>query len=109
MNRLIDTMTKSEIEGFLDNLCPFSDAEVKQGLEKLFAPVPNWSDNLSPMDDQTWVFCFVSDDSPEDTRYAEWIEIVSIYGYRARASSRSWKYATPVDLDLRYTKGEATL
>ena len=108
MNRLIDTMTKSEIEEFLDNICPFSDAEVKQGLEKLFAPVPCWSGNLDLKDNQSWVFCFVSDGSPKERRYAEWISEVLDDGYRG-PEGLAWTHATPVDLNLRYGNREDTL
>ena len=113
MSRLIDTMGYDELGTFIDYLASaeadLDEPEMRQELEKLFAPAPpHWSENLTLTDDQTWVFCFVSDSSTEDTRYAEWIELVSTYGYRA-PRGRSWKYATPVDLGLRYNNGEDTL
>ena len=109
MTRWIDTLTDLDITNLVEHLADVnvSVEEVKQELEKLFKTVPHWTDNLDVSDSSTWVFCFVSDGSPEDTRYAEWIELVSTYGYRA-PRGRSWKYATPVDLDLRYGNGEDT-
>jgi len=119
MNRLIDTMTGAEVRGrlspFFDGTCCYEDLDawLTEELENLVAEEPHWSDNLDPQDDQTWVFCFVSDDSPKDMRYAEWISLLSIYGYRGPrgrswkyATGRSWKYATPVDLNLRYGSGD---
>ena len=65
---------------------------------------PYWSDNLDPKDDQTWVLCFVSDHSPEETSLgAKWINRVSKGGYIGHG--REWKYATPVDLNLRFKEG----
>ena len=73
-------------------------------LEKLFAPAPHWSDNLGSQDDQSWVFCFVSDHYPEDTRQAKWIARVNCAGYRDR-HNLAWKYATPIDLNVRFKEG----
>ena len=106
MTRLIDTMDKSEILGFLRFLgrSGLNARELERELEALFAHEPHWSDGLNPEDNQTWVFCFVSDDSREDTRYPLWVRQLSKGGYRGHG--QDWKYATPVDLSLRYTKGE---
>ena len=64
-----------------------------------------WSDSLSLADNQTWVLCFVSDDSPKERRYAEWISEVLDDGYRG-PEGLAWTHATPVDLNLRFWEGE---
>mgnify|MGYP006083791553 FL=1 len=106
MSRLIDTMDKSAIQGFLGVLSRsgFNARELERELGALFANEPHWGDNLDLEDDQTWVLCFVSDDSPEDTRYPRWVRKISKGGY-IDYHGNEWKYATPVDLSLRYTKG----
>jgi len=112
MTRLIDMMTEVELSSKVLELFSGSPclekgwkrtSDLKQGLEALFAPVTHWSDNLDPQDDQTWVFCFVSDGSPEDTRYAEWIAEVLDDGYRD-PEGLVWTHATPVGLNLRYNR-----
>ena len=109
MNRLIDTMTEVELICKLQLLeAAGSLCNLKQELEALFAPIPCWSDNLDPLDKQTWVLCFVSADSAKDTRHVEWVSHVDDHR-SVTIQYDSWKYATPVDLDLRYTKGEDTL
>tara|TARA_R110000796_G_scaffold162933_1_gene279882 strand:+ start:112 stop:414 length:303 start_codon:yes stop_codon:yes gene_type:complete len=99
-------MDKSEIQGRLRYLgrCELNVRELELEIETLFANEPHWSEDLDPEDDQTWVFCFVSDDSPEDTRHPLWVRQLSKGGYVGHG--RDWKYATPFDLSLRYTKGE---
>ena len=77
-------------------------SEVKAELENLFKPVPHWSANLDPKDNQTWVLCFVSDDSPEETWLSAWVTNVFEDGYVVPCRSDRWKYATPIDLNLRY-------
>jgi len=111
MNRLIDTMTEAELSSKVLELCSGSNISdwvhidaLKQALEALFAPVPHWSDNLGSQDDQSWVFCFVSDHYPEDTRQAKWIARVNCAGYRDR-HNLAWKYATPIDLNVRFKEG----
>ena len=106
MTRLIDTMSKSEILGRLRYLgrSGFNARELERELGALFANEPHWGDNLDLEDDQTWVLCFVSDDSPEDTRCSRWVRKISKGGYIV-FHGHEWKYATPVDLNVRYTKG----
>ena len=108
MTRLIDTMTGAEVRGrlspFFDGTCRL-DAWLTEELENLFAIEPHWSDNLDPKDDQTWVFCFISDDSREDTSIAAWIARANCAGYRDR-HNQAWKYATPVDLNVRFKEGD---
>tara|TARA_R110002124_G_scaffold164496_1_gene331856 strand:+ start:176 stop:514 length:339 start_codon:yes stop_codon:yes gene_type:complete len=111
MTRLIDTMTGAEVRGrlspFFDGICCYEDRDawLTEELENLFAKEPCWSDNLDPKDDQTWVFCFISDDSREDTSIAQWIARVTCAGYRCR-NGCAWKYATPVNLNVRYKEGD---
>ena len=113
MNRKIDTMNADALETFLDNVAAtrasrdMSDAEVRQELERLFAEEPQWFDNLDPDDNQTWVLCFVSDDSPEETWLSAWVINVFEDGYAVpQRRLHRWKYATPVDLNVRFKKGE---
>ena len=114
MTRLIDTMNADELSAFLDNIaategapCPFSDVEVRQELERLFAEEPHWSDSLSIVDNQSWVLCYLSDDSPEETWHVDWVGSVTHGWYISVAYKNdcdSWKYATPVDLNVRFRK-----
>mgnify|MGYP003631992011 CR=1 FL=1 len=111
MTRLIDTMTGAEVRGrlspFFDGTCCYEDRDawLTEELENLFAKEPHWSDGLSLVDNQSWVLCFVSDDSPEETRIATWIARANCAGYRC-CNGCAWKYATPVDLNVRFKKGE---
>jgi hypothetical protein len=113
MARLIDTMDAYELNCYLDEsltaylLCPDGlDAEARQQLERLFAKEPHWSDSLDPDNNQTWVLCFVSDDSPEETWLSAWVINVCGDGYVVPLRRDRWKYATPVDLNLRFKKGD---
>jgi len=114
MSRLIDTMDAYELNCYLDEsltaylLCPDGlDAEARQQLERLFAKEPHWSDNLDPTDNQTWVLCYLSNDSAEETWHVEWVSGRPLYGEGYRdCVADDWKYATPVDLNVRYNKGE---
>ena len=112
MNRLIDMMTDVELSSKVLELFSGSPclekgwkrtSDLKQGLEALFEPIPCWSDNLALLDNQTWVLCWLSDDTPKETRHVDWVTNVNDRGYAS--AFVSWKYATPVDLDLRYSKG----
>ena len=106
MNRLIDTMTEAELSSKVQLLeAAGSLCNLKQELERLFAEEPHWSDNLDPKDDQSWVFCFVSDESPEETSMATWIARVTCDGYRSSGGC-AWKYATPVNLNVRFKEGD---
>tara|TARA_R110000796_G_scaffold237658_1_gene357778 strand:- start:44 stop:379 length:336 start_codon:yes stop_codon:yes gene_type:complete len=107
MSRLIDTMDKSEIQGRLRYLgrCELNVRELELEIETLFANEPHWSDFLNPKDNQTWVLCFVSDDSPEETWETNWVINVFEEGYEVPRRNDCWKYATPVDLNVRYTEG----
>ena len=117
MTRLIDTMTDVEIHRKLSPL--FSDTFfyeddatlLTEELENLFKPVPHWTDNLDVSDSSTWVLCWVSDKSASSTCHARWItsKVFGEVGPVQDSTYEVWKYTTPVDLNLRYTKGEDTL
>ena len=111
MNRLIDTMDFDDLGTFIDYLASaeadLDEPEIRQELEKLFAPEPHWSDNLEPEDDQTWVLCFVSNASASCTWHTCWIYKVNSDGsYAPSTYENGFLYATPVDLGLRYGNGE---
>ena len=107
MSRLIDTMDFDELSTFIDYLASaeadLDEPEMRQELEKLFAPEPHWSDSLDAEDNQTWVLCFVSDESLDISVNAEWVFHVNDQGYRSL--QYRWKYATPIDFNLRYNRG----
>ena len=113
MTRLIDTMTDV---GIYNTVCAvlgrgyrdYEDAVMlRQELEALFAPVPHWSDTLDPQDDQTWVLCFVSNASASCTWHTCWICKVNSDGsYSPSTDKMDFLYATPVDLNLRYKRGD---
>tara|TARA_R110000787_G_scaffold164052_2_gene277154 strand:+ start:1004 stop:1345 length:342 start_codon:yes stop_codon:yes gene_type:complete len=112
MNRLIDMMTDVELSSKVLELFSGSPclekgwkrtSDLKQGLEALFKPAPNWSDNLEVSDSSTWVLCWVSDKSASSTSQAKWIHKVNSDG---SYGALYHKYATPVDLNLRYKRGD---
>ena len=103
MSRVIDTMTEVELSSKVEKLYFGSINNLRQELEKLFKPVPHWSDNLDASDPSTWVLCWVSDKSASSTCQAKWIYKVNSDG---SYGALYHKYATPVDLNLRYKEGE---
>ena len=107
MTRSIDTLTDLEITNLVEYLADVNVrvVEALDALENLFKPVPHWSDNLDPKDNQTWVLCFVSDDSPKETWLSAWVTNVFEDGYVVPLRRDRWKYATPIDLNLRYKEG----
>ena len=110
MNRLIDTMTDAAIDEYISYLSYVNQRldSPRQKLEKLFAPAPHWSDNLDAEDNQTWVLCFVSNASASCTWHTCWICKVNSDGsYGSSTNKMDFLYATPIDLSLRYTKGES--
>tara|TARA_R110002074_G_scaffold58207_1_gene142801 strand:- start:197 stop:532 length:336 start_codon:yes stop_codon:yes gene_type:complete len=109
MSRLIDTMTEVELRSKVDKLYFGSINNLRGELEKLFAPAPHWSDSLEEEDNQTWVLCFVSDESAKDTRDARWItsKVYKSGSTLKDSTYEPWEYATPIDLDLRYNSGDS--
>tara|TARA_R110000744_G_scaffold298610_1_gene408200 strand:+ start:161 stop:502 length:342 start_codon:yes stop_codon:yes gene_type:complete len=112
MTRLIDTMTGAEVRGrlspFFDGTCCYEDLDawLTEELENLFAEEPQWFDKLDPTDDQSWVLCYLSDDSPEDRRRCAWVMRHNGCVYMTSRLNGCWKYATPVDLNVRFRKGD---
>ena len=114
MTRLIDTMDYDDLGMLIDHLASsehdLNELEMREELEKLFKPAPHWSDNLNHYKEQTWVLCWLSNECPKETRYVGWVSHVNDHRYEMGAvNSYSWRYATPVDLNLRYGNGEDTL
>ena len=107
MNRLIDTMTDAAIDEYISYLSYVNQRldSPRQKLEKLFAPAPHWSDSLEEEDNQTWVLCFVSNEYLKETRHVCWVYHVDGLGYVTSQYDR-WKYATPIDFNLRYNMGD---
>ena len=113
MARLIDKMTDREVhDTVLNYMCGIgygvhNPTGLRQKLEKLFAKELQWFDKLEPDDEQTWVLCFVSDYAPEGRMCTAWIHDKDDYGYMvASGPGGCWKYATPIDLNVRYKRGE---
>ena len=105
MTRLIDTMTNEKAHDLVEYLADVNVRVVEaiDVLENLFKPAPHWTDNLDVIDSSTWVLCWVSDKSASSTCQASWIyEVNSDGSYGALYH----KYATPIDLNLRYKEGE---
>ena len=104
MNRLIDTMTNEKAHDLVEYLADVNVRAVEaiDVLENLFKPAPHWTDNLDVSDSSTWVLCFVSDKSASSTSQAKWIYKVNSDG---SYGALYHKYATPVDLNLRYKEG----
>jgi hypothetical protein len=118
MTRLIDTMSEDELVAYIKEIS--SDYcemyYIRHDLEELFETEPHWTSKISPFAYQTYVLCFVSNDSLDDVSCPLWVkqawrwEVHSegpgkVWCYSCVDGSQ-WKYATPVDLSLRYTKGE---
>ena len=106
MTRLIDTLTEVELSSKVMRLYSGSLCNLRQGLEALFAKEPHWSAGLDPKDDQSWVLCYLSDDSPVDRRRCAWVMRHNGSVYMTSRLNGCWKYATPVDLNVRFRKGD---
>tara|TARA_B110000259_G_C13851867_1_gene337149 strand:- start:408 stop:731 length:324 start_codon:yes stop_codon:yes gene_type:complete len=76
-------------------------------IEELYAPIPDWKDKLDPNDSDTWVLCFVSDYSETSRECVVWVTRCECGPYPfTTVPCGLYKYATPVDLNIRY-KGES--
>mgnify|MGYP003666911472 FL=1 len=78
-------------------------------IEELYAPIPEWKDKIDPADSETWVLCYVTDNGSSSRHYAVWVsgcDTTSPYPFTAVPcglyKSCLYKYATPVDLSIRY-------
>ena len=103
-DRVLDTMDEDQLGTFIDFLASgnHTDAKVREELETLFAPLPIWSDKLDEEDNRTWVLCFLSHSSPEETDHTGWVCNSYSDGYKEHRQTFLWSYATPIDLNLRY-------
>tara|TARA_R110000851_G_scaffold11492_2_gene40280 strand:+ start:879 stop:1199 length:321 start_codon:yes stop_codon:yes gene_type:complete len=103
MKRLIDD--KETIVAMRLELYKLANSEVmfNRLIEELYAPIAEWYDKLDPEDNKTWVLCFVSDSSPTSREYAEWVASCVSGPYPFICGfGHEYKYATPVDLSIRY-------
>ena len=72
-------------------------------IEELYAPIPEWKDKLDPNDSDTWVLCFVSDYDSTSRECAVWVTRCESGPYPfTTVPCGLYKYATPVDLSIRY-------
>jgi hypothetical protein len=105
MIRLIDDMSAKKI---YDILISNTGLSLQESLEKLCAPVPaEWYDTLDPDDDQTWVLCDVGYDHPSIASEIVWVGKynegdVYRFGIAGSWKKQFYRYATPVDLNIRY-------
>ena len=62
-----------------------------------------WQDTLDPYDSETWVLCFVSDYSSTARECVAWVAHFESGPYPFGSGfGRKYKYAKPVDLNIRY-------
>tara|TARA_B110000902_G_scaffold105887_1_gene125266 strand:- start:1401 stop:1718 length:318 start_codon:yes stop_codon:yes gene_type:complete len=72
-------------------------------IEELYAPIPEWKDKLNPDDSETWVLCFVNDTFVNSRTSPAWVTRCDCGPYPfTTLHSGLYKYATPVDLSIRY-------
>ena len=103
MKRLIDDMNAADMK--------LSWARWSKGIDawcdEMCNPIPEWYDTLDPNDDQTWVLCNVSYHTPYECDEVVWIgkykeSEVYRFGIAGSWKKQFFRYATPVDLNLRY-------
>tara|TARA_R110000823_G_scaffold206900_2_gene337616 strand:+ start:112 stop:444 length:333 start_codon:yes stop_codon:yes gene_type:complete len=81
----------------------FENGMFNRLIEELYAPLPEWKDKLDPNDSETWVLCFVSDYSPTSRECVVWVTRCECGSYPfTTVPCGLYKYATPVDLSIRY-------
>ena len=111
MKRLIDDMSATVARlyrlkgerGFREGDLVGFEHDVDACIEELYAPMPEWKDKLDPDDPDTWVLCFVSDYSATSRECAVWVTHCEIGPYPfTTVPCGLYKYATPVDLNIRY-------
>ena len=72
-------------------------------IEELYAPIAEWKDKLDPEDNKTWVLCFVCDYDSKSRECPAWVTHCESGPYPfTTVQSGLYKYATPVDLSVRY-------
>jgi hypothetical protein len=107
MKRLIDDMSAEEIERYY----MITIGGLSECLKELCAPIPDWYEQLDPNDVKTWVLCYVSYDNPYECDEVVWIgkyKECEVYRFGIAGSWKKqfFRYATPVDLSLRYKEQE---
>ena len=99
MKRLIDDMSAADMK--------LSWARWGNGIdawcEALCNPVLEWKDKIDPTDLDTWVLCFVTDNGSTSRHNVVWVQRykASTYPFSC-VQGGIHKYATPVDLSIRY-------
>ena len=110
MKRLIDDKEATiQRLGELYGRNAFGDGRFHRCIEELYSPIMSeWKNKLDPEDNKTWVLCFVSDYSPTSRECALWVTHCEIGPYPFTTvpcglyKTCLYKYATPVDLSIRY-------
>jgi len=105
MKRLIDDKEATvERLGEVFGRVALGDKRFRRCIEELYAPIPEWKDKLDPDVPETWVLCFVSDSSSTSRECAVWVTRCECgpYPFTTIHSGHEYKYATPVDLSIRY-------
>jgi len=110
MKRLIDDMTAENILTYYHAMTTPIDS-LALCLSELCEPIPEWYETLDPEDDQTWVLCYVGYDNPYEFNEIVWIgrykeSEVYRFGIAGSWKKQFFRYATPVDLSLRYKEQE---
>ena len=77
-------------------------------IEELYAPIPEWYDKIDPDNSDTWVLCFVNDTFVNSRISPAWVTRCECGPYPfTTIHSGLYKYATPVDLSIRYEDEES--
>jgi hypothetical protein len=99
MKRLIDDMDAQAIWEYYDR--NYDHISLFSCITRLCEPIPEWHTKLNMSDSQTWVLCFVSNSDPEATSVVLWVRGMESFRFRTTYINR-YKYATPVDLTIKY-------
>tara|TARA_R110000737_G_scaffold51271_3_gene72505 strand:- start:212 stop:541 length:330 start_codon:yes stop_codon:yes gene_type:complete len=105
MKRLIDDKEATmQRLGELYGRNAFGEGRFHRCIEELYAPIMSeWKDKLDPDDSETWVLCFVSDTFVNSRISPAWVTRCECGPYPfTTVHSGLYKYATPVDLSIRY-------
>ena len=111
MKRLIDDMSANDILNYYHAMTTtYNSLEIC--LEELCKPLSTaWYDKLDQEDDKTWVLCYVGYENPYEFNDIVWIgkykgNEVYRFGIAGSWKKQFFRYATPVDLSLRYKRQE---